>query len=404
MVRIPLDMCVSDLKSPGNVYAPSDGKRLLLKKGSSLTEKTKELLIRNKVEYLEFPLPFEIADPPPFTFSEETETSLFQLVQTTYRAFKKDAVENPLDVRKEAYELITTAVEEFRTVCRSEHPMTDLPPSRNPRSVVHLRCVGASEDYLFEHAKNVCLTCVALGFDYFQDPKQLLSDLHKTGVAALFADIGMMKVPSRILKKGSELSDADWEKIHKHPETSAAFIETMFRQKQFVTVKIALEHHERGHKKGYPAKRLLPQIEPHSRLLAVADAYHSMISKRYFPPAIQPVDALAQINARGQSEFDERAVRTLNYRTAPYPIGSVATFSGDELVHVLELANTPTDFNKVRLLTSDRLYNIPRTIRSFRANPSSEPLSKMSIEGEVDKLGALVDTHDLLSLYGYILE
>ena len=405
MVRVLLDMCVPNLESPASIYAKEGGRRLLLKKGNPLTEKTRELLAQNNIEHLEFPLPFETVDPPPFTFSEETESALFSFVRDTYIAFAKEAVEKPTEVRRQAYDIIARAADEFRYIYRHEQPLSDSPPKRGRGSVVHLRTVGALEDYLFEHAKNVCLTCVVLGFDYFSDSKQLLADLHKVAVAGLFADIGMIKIPSRIIKKDTELSDEDWEKIHKHPEISAQFVEKIFRQKDFVTTRVVLQHHERGQAAGYPGKISLSQMEPHARLLAVVDSYYGMISKRYFRSAHHPFDVIFKLNVQAGTAYERRAVLALNYRVAPYPIGSVARTAGNKLVQILDLTNIPIGFRKTRLFSSgskNQLYNIPHKVRAFTTKPSTEPLPAVSAADHLDKIGQIVDTYDLLSLYGYV--
>ncbi len=405
MVRILLDMCVPDLKSPADIYADEKKQRLLFRKGVPLTAKKKSLLEQNKVEYLEFPLPFETTDPPPYTFSSETEGTIFRLIQETYVAFKKGSVKDPYEIRKQAYELIAQAYEEFQAYYRTEHPVTDADPKRNLRAVVHLRTVGALEDYLYEHAKNVCLTSVALGFDYFEELKQLLAELHKVGVAGMFADIGMMKVPPRILKKDSELSSEEMEKVQTHCEKSAEFVATLFRQKDFVTTQIVLQHHERGQRKGYPKNLLLPQMEPHARLLALVDSYQSMISKRYFRQAQKPIDAVLQLNKESGRSYEERAIRALNFRIAPHPIGSVAQFAGKKLVQVLELTNIPTEFEKTRLVPAgnkSKMYNMPKTVRPFLKDRPLDSVPRVSITDHWEKIGKIVDTYDLLALYGYV--
>ena len=405
MVRVLLDMCVPDLKNPTDIYADDSKRRLLFRQGVPLTAKRKELLAQNGIQFIEFPLPFEVESPPPYTFSSQTEASLFRLIRDTYIAYKKGRAENPFEIRKMAYELIANAYEEFQPYYRLEHPATDAKPRRDIRSVIHLRTVGALEDNLYEHAKNVCLTSVILGLEYFESSKQRLAELHKVGVAGMFADIGMMKVPSRILKKEGELDSDETEIVQKHCEKSAAFIDTLFRQRDFVTTKIALQHHERGQRKGYPHNLLLPQIEPHARLLAVADSYHSMISKRYFRPAYSPIDTVIHLNRESGKSYEERAIRALNFRVAPYPVGSVAQFAGKKLVQVLELTNIPTEFEKTRLVPADKkskVRNVPKTVRSFAVDRPLGSLPKVEIGDHLEKIGKLIDTYDLLSLYGYV--
>jgi HD-GYP domain-containing protein (c-di-GMP phosphodiesterase class II) len=404
VVRVLLDMCVADIESPADIYQDESRKRLLMKKGVPLTEKAKRLLIQNKVKYLDFPLPFETFNPPPYTFSRDTESAVFCLIRNTFLAFKEDAIGDPLEIRKEAYDILAQAAMEFRKLIRTERPIDDTPPKRHAKSVIHLRTVGALEDYLFEHAKNVALTCIALGYDYFSESEHLLADLHKVGVAGMFADIGMMKVPARILKKEGELTDEEWSIVHNHPKTSAEFVNSMFRQKDFITSKIVLWHHERRDGSGYPSEISGQELEPYVPLLAVADSYFSMTSKRYFRSSKNPFDAIFHLNANAKALYNERAVQCMNYRIAPFPIGSVARFAANKAIHIVKLDNTPLEFKDIRIFTKgkrEELYNIPKTVCSFVPRKTPKPVPTVEIGSHLDKIENPIDTFDLLALYGY---
>jgi len=391
--------------SPADIFSPDAKNRLLLKKGAPITENAKRLLAQNKVEFIDFPLPFEKGDAIPFTFSRETESALFRLARDSFRAYKNDSIDDPLELRKEAYDILAQAASEFERLYVKEHPVTDAAPKRELRSIVHLRTVGALQDYLFEHAKNVSLISLVLGFDYFSDSKQRLSELHKTSVAGLFADIGMMKIPSRILTQETELSEKDWEIVRKHPEASAQFVESLFRQKNFVTAKIVLQHHERIDGSGYPAGISGNNLEPYVSILAVADSYNSMISKRYFRPVYGPLEALISINQAIGNLYDKKAVECLNYRIAPYPIGTVANFLKDQLIQIVELNNIPAEIASIKIpanANGEGFYNIPKTIRKFVLEQSQPPAKAVSIEGHWNKIGKPLDAFDLLSAYGFV--
>ncbi|MDX9754100.1 MAG: HD domain-containing protein [bacterium] len=403
MVRIALDACVSDLVSPTDIYQNTDSKRLLVRKGVPLTKKTLELLQRNDIQFLDFPLPFENETPPPYTFEEETELALFRLAHQTFLAFKNSSVKNPLDIRKEAYEILGQAFKEFQRFVALEEPVGEITPKRHPRSVLHLRTIGSVEDYLYEHAKNVALACVAMGFDFFKGSKQLLSEIHKVAVAGLFADIGMMRIPLRILK-AEKLEEADWKKIHEHPVHSAEFVESLFRQKEFITAKIVLQHHERMDRSGYPNGSGPIDQSPHAHLLAVIDSYCGLVSKRYFRTAKNPIEGLLSINQAVGKQYDKLAVRCLNYRIAPYPIGTVANFAGMRLVQVQDLKNLAIGVEVVPVYTpvmKNQLYNLPNHIRAFSVEANSPLKKAVPVEGHLDKMGIPLDSFDLVKLYGF---
>ena len=405
MVRLVLSMCVQDLQCPADVF-DAGKKRLLLKKGAALTDRAKELLKKSHIDCIEFPMPFEKTAPPPYTFSEKTESAIFEIARDTFIGFGKRSTKNPLEIRKEVYEALAQAASEFERHYRLEHPILDTPPKRSPKSVLHLRTVGRLQDYLYEHAKNTALTCVALAHDYFNKSNQLLAEIHKVALAGLFADIGMMHVPERIRNGQGELAEKDWEIIQKHPETSFQFVESMFRQENFVTATIVLQHHERCGGSGYPAKLRAHQMEPHACLLAAADSYQSMVSKRYFREPCNPAGAIVTLNqeAGKNRKYDENAVKSLNFRIAPYPVGSVAKFAEKKLVQVVSLKAPLTEFERIRLLTKPSkadVYNMPETVHAFSTQKAPGELKQVKIAEHLDKLGAVLDTFDLLTLYGY---
>ena len=405
MVRISLDACIPDLESPANIYQDEERKRLLIRKGLPLTEKSKQLLLSHNVRFIDFPLPFEEDTPPPYTFSEDIEAALFRLAQQTFVAFKENSISDPLEIRKKAYDIFTEAAKEFQSHIAQENPVGTLNPKRQLASIVHLRTIGAIEDYLYEHAKNVSLLCLVLGFDYFKEVKQLLPELHKVAIAGLFADIGMMRISKRILSK-EKLENEDWLKIKIHPEVSALFVESLYRQKDFVSIKAVLQHHERLDRSGYP-KGLAPCDQtPYTFILAVADSYCSMVNKRYFRSAKNPLDALISLNESAETCYDKKAIRCLNYRIAPYPIGTVANFAGQQLIQVVDLKNISIGMDNVPIYSLSKkqeILNLPHHVKTFDPKPGEASLyTAIPIDNHLDKMGIPLDCFDLLKTYGFV--
>ena len=132
MVRISLDACLPDIDSPANIYQDEERKRLLVRKGLPLTEKIKQLLLSNNVRFIDFPLPFEVESPPPYTFSEEIESALFRLAQNTFTAFKENSVKDPFEIRKTAYDILSEAAKEFQPHLAHENPVGSIQPKRHP--------------------------------------------------------------------------------------------------------------------------------------------------------------------------------------------------------------------------------------------------------------------------------
>lgn len=404
MVRLSLEACVPDLQSPADIYVGDHRTILLAKKGTPINDKLREVLYQHHINYLDFPLPYETNNLPPYTFSEETEAALFRLVRSTFQSFKKNDVNNPQEIRRGAYEILEQAFKEFRQVTRMENPADSSLQKRTLQSILHLRTVGAIEDYLYEHAKNVSLLSLVMAFDYFRGNKQRLAEVHKVSIAGLFADIGMMKIPSRIVQKSEPLTEEERAAIQHHTEISAQFMTTLFHQKDFSAIKAVRGHHERCDGGGYPDGLRVKNLDPYTLILNVADSYSSMVSKRYFRRAMNPIDAVMELNNLAGKTYEEKSVKCLNFRIAPYPIGSVAHFAGERLVQITELDYIPLDFDFVQIIKKDSNkspYNIPKTIRAFAPDRPLDKLKNVAIHGHLNKLGLPVDTYDLLVLYNY---
>jgi response regulator RpfG family c-di-GMP phosphodiesterase len=67
-------------------------------------------------------------------------------------------------------------------------------------------------------------------------------------------------------------------------------------------------HHERADGLGYPRGLGAADIPLESSVLAVADAYHAMITDRPYRAAMDPASALAEIERAAGSQFDPLVV------------------------------------------------------------------------------------------------
>lgn len=107
-------------------------------------------------------------------------------------------------------------------------------------------------------------------------------------MAALLHDIGKIAISSQIINKADDLNEEEFEKIRKHPEGGARFLEMM----KFATgiQDGARYHHERYDGKGYPYGLCGDDIPEIARIVAVADCYDTMTSFRSYKSCMdQPI-------------------------------------------------------------------------------------------------------------------
>jgi len=119
-------------------------------------------------------------------------------------------------------------------------------------------------------------------------------------------DVGMTCVSDHILKKTLELTSEEIEEIRKHPQRGAAILRP-FEFVELVSQNI-LFHHERMDGKGYPMGLKGDQIPVGSRILAVLDAYVSMISEKPFREKLKTEDAIDELVRHSGTQFDPKVV------------------------------------------------------------------------------------------------
>jgi putative two-component system response regulator len=119
---------------------------------------------------------------------------------------------------------------------------------------------------------------------------------------ALLHDIGKLDMPRAILNKPAPLDDDEWRVMRTHPQVG---YELLQGQSRFVgAAEIVRAHHESYDGSGYPLGLSGRAIPFGARILAVADAYDSMIHPHTQRPAMSPAMAVEEIERCSGSQFD----------------------------------------------------------------------------------------------------
>ncbi len=127
-------------------------------------------------------------------------------------------------------------------------------------------------------------------------------------------DVGKVGIPDNILKKPGRLTPQEFEEMKKHTslgyETLNWAEKSMGTRNDFLHVGaiIAYTHHERWDGKGYP-RGLVGEDIPHAgRLMALADVYDALTSKRVYKDAFSHEKASAIIVEGRGTQFDPLVV------------------------------------------------------------------------------------------------
>jgi len=125
-------------------------------------------------------------------------------------------------------------------------------------------------------------------------------------ISALLHDIGKISVPEAILDKPERLTDAEFEKIKRHPEEGATIIEKINAYDRMLPG--ILYHHERWDGTGYPFGLRDNQIPLISRIISIADVYDAITDDRPYRKGMAESDAIAFLNENRKKLFDPELV------------------------------------------------------------------------------------------------
>lgn len=138
-----------------------------------------------------------------------------------------------------------------------------------------------------------------------------LDDNHKAiiGKAATLHDIGKIGVRDSVLQKEGKLTDEEYQHIQQHAQITHDILERIHMSEDFKLVtEIACSHHEKFNGKGYYRQLSGEDIPFGGRILAVADVFDAITSKRHYRdkmPIINVIDILLKDSG---SHFDKTMV------------------------------------------------------------------------------------------------
>ena len=133
-------------------------------------------------------------------------------------------------------------------------------------------------------------------------------DKHLALYISMIYDLGLMLVDESLLKK-KNLLHSEVNILKTHPLTTVGLLNN-FESSEDVK-KAILHHHEHYDGTGYPEKLKGEEIPFISRVLAVVDAFCSMISPRPYREEMTRVEALQEIKGHAGSIYDPMVVEAL---------------------------------------------------------------------------------------------
>jgi len=176
----------------------------------------------------------------------------------------------------------------------------------SPRSLAMILNLVSHGDYLYYHAIAVSIFSIFLGkaTNMFND-----KTLQIVGMGGFLHDIGHSQIPKEINDAPRALTPEELEIIRTHPKLGLDMLKDATHISDEVRY-VVYQHHEHPSEDGYPNMLKDSAIYYPSKVVAVADALSSLISKRPYRPAFTVPQAVKVIeNEKGR--FDKKLVELM---------------------------------------------------------------------------------------------
>ncbi|GAA5513157.1 hypothetical protein Dcar01_01883 [Deinococcus carri] len=169
------------------------------------------------------------------------------------------------------------------------------------------RAAELRDDNTGEHVRRVARTAAGLArrLGLAEDEVRLIER------AAPLHDVGKIGVPDAVLLKPGRLTPEEFRLVQAHTELGASLLAGDSSRLVSAACEIALTHHERWDGRGYPLGLAGEAIPLSGRIVAVADVLDALTSERPYKPAWTRAEALQEIRAQADAQFDPAVVAAL---------------------------------------------------------------------------------------------
>jgi GGDEF domain-containing protein len=124
--------------------------------------------------------------------------------------------------------------------------------------------------------------------------------------AVHLCDVGNVAVPRAVLSYPGKITGPEWQFIHLHTLVGARLIAGPLGME--AVAGLVRHSHERWDGTGYPDGLSGEAIPLGSRIVFVCSAFHDMTSERPHNPALEPADAVVQLERGAGNQFDPAVV------------------------------------------------------------------------------------------------
>lgn len=186
------------------------------------------------------------------------------------------------------------------------------------------------EEYTYKHTVGVGIISLMIG-KWLKLSKEELSEL---AMGATLHDIGKTKMDPFILNKRGKLTKEEYEQIQLHTSYGYEILRKIDQISDRVAL-VALHHHEREDGRGYPKGLVSNQIDLYSKIVAIADMFHAMLSRRSYQEPLPFYTALRQLQDDAFGKLDANITLLFLYKLMDSLIGRSVMLSDGSIGKII---------------------------------------------------------------------
>ncbi|MFD0699056.1 HD-GYP domain-containing protein [Paenibacillus sp. GCM10027628] len=217
--------------------------------------------------------------------------------------------------------------------------------------------VRAKDDYTHQHNIGVGVLATLIG----KWMNLSANELTTLSLAATLHDVGKVRIPLEILNKPGKLTREEYEIIKRHSLYGYEMLKDTVGVGPRVAA-VALQHHEREDGRGYPNGLKKDKIDLFSKIVAVADIFHAMTSKRPYHEPMPFHEVITEMRGGTFGEFEPEIVSVFLEHITRHLVGNQVILTDGrrgEVVYInphdtgsplVKIHNEFVDLSKERLI------------------------------------------------------
>ena len=203
------------------------------------------------------------------------------------------------DLNREVERARILEIERYKEAQKKEHALFE------QTAEALASAIDAKDPYTHGHSARVAMYSNQIA----REAGKSEEECEKIYFAALLHDVGKIGIPSAVINKPGRLTDEEFALIKQHPVFGNQILSSI-QQSPYLSI-AAHYHHERYDGRGYPEGLKGEDIPEIARIIAVADSYDAMTSKRSYRDPIPQQKVREELVKGIGTQFDPQYAKIM---------------------------------------------------------------------------------------------